>query len=356
MILQDVKSARQIVPRLDVELRLTKYNNYLNKSNEEIVVMNRFNTIKSHLNKMPIALSGLALAIASLSTIWDNFIGGDGQIQLLGSVVASCILILLFFKYLFNVELLKRELQHVVAGSVAPTYTMAMMLVANNIAAYYFKLGEILSFIAIFAHIYLFVCFVYYRIKNFKLIEVSPSWFIPPVGLVLAVTTFPGGLDIDFAEQLLNFGFISYILLLPFVLYRWFFMGALSDGEKPFFVILATPPSLLLISYLEITNQASYLFVWGLVMAALLMTFCVYLALIKLVRVPFTPAYSAFTFPLVISAIALFKTSAFLLSEGFPSSLVTFTTHFATIELSIASLIVMYVCIRYTQFFSQVKH
>ena len=317
--------------------------------------MNRFKTINSYLNKMPIALSGLALAIASLSSIWDNFIGGDGQIQLLGSVVASCILMLLFFKYLFNVELLKRELQHPVAGSVAPTYTMAMMLVANNIATYYFKLGEILSFIAIFIHGYFFLCFVYYRIKDFTFSEMSPSWFIPPIGIVLAVTTFPGGLDIDFAQQLLYFGFISYAILLPLVLYRWFFLGTLSDGEKPFFVILATPPSLLLISYLEITTQANYLFVWGLVMFATLMTFCVYLALVKLVRLPFTPAYSAFTFPLVISAIALFKTKAFLLMEGFPTSLVSFTANFAAVQLVIASLIVGYVCVRYGQFLSRVK-
>lgn len=313
--------------------------------------MNRFKTINKHLCQVPLALSGLALAIASLTTILDDFSGSDGTIQLFGSVVASCILILLFFKFLFNVELLKRDLQHVVAGSVAPTYTMCMMLVANNIATYYFKLGEILSFIAIVAHGYFFVCFVYYRVKGFKFTEVSPSWFIPPVGLVLAVTTFPGGLGIVFAQQLLYFGFISYVILLPFVLYRVFFIGNLSDGEKPFFVILATPPSLLLISYLDITDQANYLFIWGLVMLAILMTICVYLALIKLVRLPFSPAYAAFTFPLVVSAIALFKTNTFLLNEGFPLPLVTFTARLAMFELVIASVIVAYVCIRYIQYF-----
>jgi tellurite resistance protein TehA-like permease len=232
---------------------------------------------------------------------------------------------------------------------------MAVMVVSNAIAVYYFKLGEIISFIAIIFHLYFFANFIYYRSKNFKFAHILPSWFIPPIGLVLAVITYPGGLGPVFAEQLLDFAFIAYALLLPIVLCRLFFSEKLTEGEKPFIVILATPASLLLACYFAIVTQPNYLFVWGLALLAILMTFFVYLAFIKLLRLPFTPAYSAFTFPLVIGAIALFKSSQFLLKEGFPMPLVAFIEQLANIELIIATLIVLYVSFRFVLHFSQTK-
>ena len=49
---------------------------------------------------------------------------------------------------------------------------------------------------------------------------------------------------------------------------------------------------------------------------AVLMTGIIYLAFIKLLRLPFSPGYAAFTFPLVIGATALFKVGQLLSSSG----------------------------------------
>jgi len=332
------------------------YNNDLNKSNEEIVVINTFKSINNYLCRLPIALSGLALAIVSLAGAWDVFIGAGGGVQFIGTVIASVLLILLLVKFILNLALLKRDLAHVIAGSVAPTYTMAMMLIGDNISLYAFKVGETICYLAILLHVYFFVCFIFYRIKDFRLVDVLPSWFIPPIGLVLAVITHPGGLPSSFASLLIYFAFIAYAILLPLVLYRLFFMGALANGEKPLFAILAAPPSLLLISYLYWVEQANYLMVWGLLMLAILMTLFVYLRLIKLVKLAFIPAFSAFTFPVVISAIALFKASAFLLHQGASPQLVSLTSYLAVFELVIATCIVAYVAFRYAVHFWPVHH
>lgn len=309
--------------------------------------INTFKEINRYLCKMPSALSGVALAIASLALCWDSIASLDGQGKIFGSVLAGCIIVPLIAKFLFNPQLLKQDLQHPVAGSVTPTLTMALMIVANGIAIYSFKLGQAISFIAIIFHIYFLAAFIFYRSKNFKFIQILPSWFIPPIGLVLVVITHPGGLNAFFAEQLLNFAFISYIVLLPPVLYRLFFSGKLVDGQKPFIVILATPASLLLVCYFAIITQPNYLTVLVLVLLALLMTFSVYFSFIKLLRLPFTPAYSAFTFPLVVSAIALFKTSDFLLQESADIQLVNIMMLLANVELVIATGMVIYVAIRY---------
>ena len=312
-----------------------------------VIKINTFTKINNSLCKIPSALAGLALAIASLGLCWDNVANLQGKGQMFGSILASCIIVPLFFKFLLNPRLLKQDLQHPIIGSLTPTMTMAMMVIANYIATYYLKVGQLISFLAIILHCYFLASFIFYRRKNFQLSHVLASWFIPPVGLVLAVITYPGGLNTDFAEKLVSFAFISYAILLPIVLYRLFFLRKLVDAEKPFIVILATPASLLLVCYFAINSQPNYLFVCGLLLLAILMTIAVYFVFIKLLQLPFMPAYSAFTFPLVVGAMALFKTSHFLLQEGADMQLVNVVAQLANIELIIATLMVFYVAIRY---------
>ena len=166
----------------------------------------------------------------------------------------------------------------------------------------------------------------------------------------------PGGIPLVIAEPLLQFGLLSYALLLPVVLYRLLFSVKLTDGEQPILVILATPASLLLLGYLLIAVQPNYLVLAVLLLLALVMTFFAYFAFFKLLRLPFTPAYSAFTFPLVVGAIALFRTRQFLFSEGVDSQLVQLTGLVANIELMIATLMVFYVIFRYLRYFSSINN
>ncbi|MGB5445251.1 MAG: TDT family transporter [Psychromonas sp.] len=319
---------------------------------------NTFTNINGYLRKIPSALAGLALAIASLGLCWESVanlhLKGVGQLS--GAIIAGCILVPLFFKFMFNPHLLVQDLQHPVAGSVIPTMTMATMVIANSIALYHFQLGLLFSFLATILHLYFLGAFIFYRSKGFKFKQILPGWFVPPIGLLIVLMMHPGGVNPVFSEFLLKFGLFSYALLLPLVLYRLLFSEKLAPGEKPTLVILAAPASLLLAGYFAVVTQPSYLMVAILFFLALLMTLFVYAAFIKLLRLPFTPAYSAFTFPLVVGAIALFKTSNFLLKEDFDIKLVEITLQLANIELIIATMMVGYVSYRYVLYFCQLKN
>lgn len=319
--------------------------------------MNNLKNINKVLCNIPSPLAGLALAVAGLGLCWGSIIHLGNLTQLLGSILASFIVIPLSLKFLFNPVILKQDLQHPVAGSVIPTLAMAMMLISNTVALYNFPIAQLFSWFAIILHLFFLAAFVFYRSKNFHFKQILPSWFIPPIGLVLAIVTHPGGLPPFFANILLIMGLISYAILLPIVLYRLLFLGLLDNNQKPIIAILATPASLLLVGYLAINNQPNYLLLITLLFVAILMTAYVYFAFIKLLRLPFSPAYSAFTFPLVVGAIALFKMSQFLLKEGVDAKWITLMTQLAYIELAIASLMVVYVMFRYIQNFglSQAK-
>jgi exfoliative toxin A/B len=314
-----------------------------------------FKNINANLSKIPSPLGGLALAIATLGLCWENTANLEGVGQLSGTIIACSILFPLFLKFLFNPHILKQELQHPIIGSIIPTSTMAVMVTANNISLFHFKVGQLLCLLAFFLHLCFLGYFIFYRSKNFQFKHILPSWFIPPIGLSLALIMYPGGVNPVFAELIFQFTLLSYVLLLPLVSYRLLFSEKLSDGEKPTLVILATPASLLLVGYFTLLTQPSYLMITTLSVLALLMTLFVYFAFIKLLRLPFTPAYSSFTFPLVVGAIALFKTSDFLLKEGFDIKLVEITMQLANIELMIATMMVGYVSFCYTLYFYRLK-
>ena len=307
--------------------------------------------INSYLCNIPSALAGLALGIASLGFTWEGAANLHGIGQMFGAIVASCILLPLFFKFIFNPSLLKNDLKHPIGGSVAPTLAMATMVVANNIALYDLKIGQVISLLAIILHLCFFVLFIFYQSKNFKFKHILPSWFIPPIGLVITLIMYPGGINPPLAELILQFALICYALLLPIVLYRLMFSGTLCDHEKPIVVILATPASLLLVGYLATTAQGSYLMIAILASLALLMTLFAYFSFIKLLGLPFTPAYSVFTFPLVVGASALFKTSQFLLEDGFNRQVVVIIEQLAFVELVIATAMTIYVSLRYIGYF-----
>lgn len=314
---------------------------------------NQFIRLNHYFCNIPTAASGLALAIASLGLSWEHFIPLQGKAQILGASIAACIITLLLLKFIFNPHLFKQDLQHPIAGTVIPTLAMALMVISNSIALYDLQIGQVVSWLAIVLHLYFLGYFIFSRSKAFQFQQILPSWFIPPIGLVLALITHPGGLAPAFIHFIFGLGLLSYAVLLPIVLYRLLFGSVLTDNEKPIIVILATPASLLLLAYLVTTSQPNYLLLGCLFVLALSMTLYIYLVFKSLLRLSYTPAYSAFTFPLVVGAVALMKMSEFLLEKGFATHWVNITEQLANIELAIASAMVLYVTVRYLPHFFQ---
>jgi len=312
---------------------------------------NKLTTINHYFCNIPTAASGLALAIASLGLSWEHFAPLQGKAQVFGACIAACILLLLMIKFVFNPQLFKQDLQHPIAGTVIPTLAMAMMVIANSIALYYLQLGQIISWLAIILHLYFLGYFILSRSKDFQFKQILPSWFIPPIGLVLALITHPGGLAPIVTQFIFTLGLASYTLLLPIVLYRLCFGGMLNDNEKPIIVILATPASLLLLAYLATSPLPNTIIIAVLFCLALIMTLYVYFAFKNLLRLSYTPAYSAFTFPLVVGAVTLLKMSEFLSEQGVTVYWVNMTAQLANIELAIASAMVLYVSFHYLPHF-----
>lgn len=248
-------------------------------------------------------------------------------------------------------RLLWQDLAHPVVGSVVPTYAMATMVVSKAVGLLAPTLGQGLWLFAVVLHLLFLATFIWHRAKAFELHHMVPSWFVPPVGIIVADVAYPGGPFAGLANGLLWFGMICYGLMLPLMLYRLIFSHEVPDAAKPTIAILAAPASLSLAGYLTVSQDPSLLLVATLLGIALLMTGIIYLAFVKLLRLPFSPGFAAFTFPLVIGATALFKVAHLLAQWPEAAHYAAQITRLAYVELGVATLIVGYVALRYLMFF-----
>lgn len=175
-----------------------------------------------------------------------------------------------------------------------------------------------------------------------------PSWFIPPVGIIVADVAFPGvPALLPFAQTLFVIGLVSYAILLPTMLYRLFFLPQVANAAKPTLAILAAPASLSLAGLLSVYEHPHPILTALLFGIAVLMTIAIYFAFWNLLRLKFSPGYAAFTFPMAIGATALYKLSDLVSHYAGAEQYAYELRLFAHFELAIAAVVICYVFVLY---------
>ncbi len=308
--------------------------------------------VVSRLARTPTPTGGLALGIASLAMVWEQLLPSGGSIQWAGATIAGAICLALIIKFTLNPKILWLELSHPVIGSVVPTLAMALMIVSVTVSQLDTGLAIALWLLAIIAHFCFLVAFMAHRLQDWHLTPMNPSWFVPPIGPVVAVLTTPAPGLLPISETILWFGLGSYAVMLPLMIHRIMFKAEFPAAAKPTIAILAAPPNLCLAGYLTFTGHtADTTLVIGLLMLGTLMSVVVYLAFWELLRLPFSPAYAAFTFPTVIAASATFQAAKFMHEIGFSNDLVQALNQWGFVQITIATAIVAYVALRYTRYY-----
>lgn len=301
----------------------------------------------SGIRGLPIPLAGLALAIASIGWCLENTLPLQGAGQDISAIIAAVMLLTIAVKFILHFDTLLLDLKHPVVGSVVPTFTMGWMVVSNALANFNLLTGEVLWFLAVILHLIFLLVFVFHRIKEIELHHMVPSWFVPPVGIVVAAVAIPDSAFTGLATILLFIGLTSYAIMLPLMIYRFMFSQEIPDASKPTIAIMAAPASLCLAGYLTVGSNPSLLICAVLFGIAILMTLIIYMAFYRLLRLPFSPAYAAFTFPMAIGATALYKLANLLNQYAFSQEYAKQIQCLANIEAIIATLIISYVCYRY---------
>ncbi len=138
--------------------------------------------------------------------------------------------------------------------------------------------------------------------RSLELKFLNPAWFIPVVGNVVAV--FTATAPHVWLWYYFAVGATFYILLLGMILFRMIFSEPMPQAMKPTLFIFIAPPSLCCVDMVKMSGE----FGQG---AMIFLSLAVFFTLLLLmlwkdfIKIPFTPSWWAFTFPLATLGAAL---------------------------------------------------
>lgn len=311
--------------------------------------------------KVPATVCALGLGLACLGAGTSGFAGALAMPFLLIwaytlAILAVIPLTLYILKIVLNYPAFKQDLHHPVFTCVIPAFAMATMILSPFLGLINLQAGIVLWFGSLGLHIVLTAVFFYFVIKGFTFEKFIPAYYIAPVGIVCLVANsapFVSTLGANFTmlnEAILWYGLFMYIGLLPAMIAR-LSQRTIPAPKKATAIIMAAPPNLLVVGYITLGPQGVAVqpqLLLILVVFSMITTGYIYVRLAKLLRSKFNPGFAAFTFPTVISSIAMLKFSAYLGSQG--NGLSVFFKTLGVIEFIIATVIVVYVAIGFLYF------
>lgn len=289
--------------------------------------------------KYPLPIAGLMLGLAAAGNLVQSY--GEVYRYILGTI-SAILLIIIVIKILMDQDGFKDNLDNPVVASVFPTFSMGIMLLSTYLKPFAPSLAFRAWIIGVSLHIILIIWFTKKYTLHFKIKQTFPSWFVVYVGIVVASVTGPLYKMATLGQYAFWFGFATYLILLPIVSYRVLKIKEMPEPALPTLAIFAAPASLLLAGYMNSFETKNMAMVWFLIILSIIMYVLVIIMLSKLLKLKFYPSYSSFTFPLVISGIAMKLTNGFLIKTNQAISSLQYLIKFQEIVGVSMTLYVLY--------------
>lgn len=305
--------------------------------------------MKTFFKSIPIPMCGVVLAILSLGNQIYSY-----NLHLLGNIfciIGTILMVLILAKISFVFEHTRHDLKNPVIASTAPTFSMGFMVLCTIFLRWFPELTFIkyLWLFAIVVQFALIIYFTYYFLiaSEVTMEHVYPSWFVVYCGIGIVPITC-ANFYTEVGRVLFWFALLFYFILLPVVIYRVFVHRKFEEHTTPLITILAAPGSLCLAGYLSGAFPHPHIFLVSLlVIIAQLLYFFILCRLPVMLKGNFYPSYAAFTFPLVICAVALSKAAAFYEVHA---PMFAWLKYLAMAETVLATIVVVYVLVKYISF------
>lgn len=299
------------------------------------------------LKKTPIPFCGVALGLAALGNLLSTYSFGPVVKNICGTI-SAIILMWLFIKFVTNFKAFVEELKNPIMGSIIGTYCMALMILGG----YKWptaEVGKVIWFIGLILHVALIIYFTKEFVFKFGIKKVFTSWFIVYVGIVaMNINCADFGMQ-DLGKIVFWFGFATALVLLVLVTYRYVIIKDFMPPAIPLFCIYTAPVSLCLAGYMNTFTPPEPSLIYFMLCLSLLIYIIVIVNIPRFLMMPFFPSYAAFTFPMVISAVAVKLTTAKFLTSNNPALAGT-TKMIFTAQTWIAAVLVAYALVRYIMF------
>ena len=294
------------------------------------------------IKNLPLAITGLILAILSLGKLFSDFYS-------IFFIIGSVLIFLVLMKLFLHFDAFYSELNNLITLSTFGTFSMALMLFSTYLKPLFLPFSQSIAFgiwiLGIIIHLSILITFTKkYVLDNFDIETVFATWWIVYIGITMASITAPAyGLS-QYGFIFFGIGFILMIPTLVLVSYRYLKFTEIEDKNKPFICIYTALFSILIAGYVNALpingNFLSIIYI----ITCIFYIFAIYQAirLLILERLQFMPSFSAFTFPFVISAIAT--------DEVYKYFGLSILNYLFNIQAIIALILVIFVLYKYLRF------
>ena len=297
-------------------------------------------TKMNFIEKLPIPITGVILALVSLGVICSDY---HPYLKYIFGFAGCVFLIMILIKTVFYSNEIKNDLKNPIILSCSGTFSMSLMLLSTYIIPFNLFFAYALWIFGICLHILLIIYFTYhFIIHNFNITNVYPSYWIVYIGITMGAITSQSHNIEKIGFILFLIGFTAMIITLPLIIYRYIKYPEIPNRNKPLICIFTALFSILIVGYTSSAPTISNTFL--LVLYSISCIFYIF-SLYKLIsyrKLNFYPSFSAFTFPFVISANATKQ-----LNKIYPNLMID---NILTIELTIAIILVVYVIFRYLKY------
>jgi exfoliative toxin A/B len=295
------------------------------------------------IRKIPMPVSGVALAVASLGNL---LLSPFGEVaRLICGIISALLLCMFLLKIIFDFKNVNEDLKNPVFLSVLPTSTMAVMVLCTYLKSHFNILALGLWYIALAVHIFIMLLFAKRFILGFELKNVFPTWFVACVGIVVASVTSADMGTTHIGQVIFFIGFAFYIIVFPIVTYRIAKLE-MPEPARPTIAIFTAPMNLSLAGYFSAFDTHNITLVLVMLIIAIVLYVATSVKVVFLLPTKFFPSFAAFTFPYVISATAFSMANDFLFEQG-----ISFFEFVPVVSKWIAIVMVIFVLIRYGMFF-----
>jgi len=249
-------------------------------------------------------LSGLTLGLQHAQ--WINHLS---PIYALGMTIFTSLIFMSIaltyliksFKFPFA---MKQEMEHPVAGNFFAAFSISLLLlsiiykdITPQPAAFLWYLGASLQLLLTIKLLNAWI-----HQEKWKIIHMNPAWFIPIVGNIIIPLGAPTFADMETGWFFFSVGFVFWIILQAIMMYRLFFHPPMAQILEPTLFIFIAPPAMGFMSYLVLNGGVLDNFARILFYTALFFALLLFSQTPRFIKVPFSVAWWAYTFP--IAAIA----------------------------------------------------
>ena len=257
------------------------------------------------MKKLPLAFSGCLLGLAGAGNLISDTLP---ELSHVFSVLGLGLWIIFLISHLLDWQNTANELKKPPVLSGMATFPMAGMILATYLLRTVPSvplLAQILWWFSFLLDIGLITYFTILLLKSKEKIYATPSWTVLYVGIAVAALTYPVVGIIEIAYATIIFGFILTFYLYPRIY--------LDLKKKPLPVellgqegIYCAPFSLLLASLVRVGGHQLLTYsIIMMIISSQIFFFLVLSRLPQILKQGFQPAFSALTFPTIVTATSL---------------------------------------------------